>query len=445
MDLQSLIKSGGANGKVELPPGEFFGQVIIDRPITVSGIGKASWIGSLTSPVIRIVSKGVKLKNLMVEVTTNAGNVAIEAEFGTNPVLENVVVRGLIVGVPSQNITSQAVDNKRLPTPPSFASHPPIRSPEAAAVTQFSPIPAATQQHTPPSPIPVQLPVSPTISDPVIESQTPWGVITAILLIVLILASGAIYYVFHEAERERARAAARVKEVQRIAAIEKEQLEKEKLAKEQEIEKVKQEKDQEIERQRTIWRENQDREILQEIGNGQARRVRDIVRRQVESIARFVVKGKAQMTTNHGAISGNVRRGNAAWSVRTSHEEATKGALAGCEKNGTACEELFTMTINNGTGQTLTIYVYHPWETNFDKSSYLWSWTLKPGVETNLVLTGAGPLLVSKRFYLHGKCSDGTDWGGAKRIADYDRDPGAFSERSFPDGGNIRVRFSNSP
>jgi len=114
MDLQALIKSQLPNGRLELPPGEFFGHVVIDRPLTVVGKGKSTWIGSKTAPTIRITAAGVKLQNFMVEVTTGSDGVAIEADPGTNPTLEDVIVWGLVKGVRKADIYDSR-HTRRLP------------------------------------------------------------------------------------------------------------------------------------------------------------------------------------------------------------------------------------------------------------------------------------------------------------------------------------------
>jgi hypothetical protein len=50
-----------SRGKFELPPGEFSGQVPIDKPLTLVGKGKSTWIGSRAAPTVRTTSQGVKL------------------------------------------------------------------------------------------------------------------------------------------------------------------------------------------------------------------------------------------------------------------------------------------------------------------------------------------------------------------------------------------------
>jgi len=106
MDLQDQINTQIANGKIELSPGEFFGQLTIDRPLTLVGTGKATWIGSKAAPAIRITSAGVKLQNLMIELAEDAHGPAIQADPGCDPVLEDVIVRGVFPGVRDTRIST---------------------------------------------------------------------------------------------------------------------------------------------------------------------------------------------------------------------------------------------------------------------------------------------------------------------------------------------------
>lgn len=90
MNLQSLIDSASSGDIVRLGSGEFFGQVAIDRPLTIIGRGKSTWIGSGNSPTIKITVPGVELRDLMVEAASGKEKVAIEADPGTDPILINV-------------------------------------------------------------------------------------------------------------------------------------------------------------------------------------------------------------------------------------------------------------------------------------------------------------------------------------------------------------------
>ena len=117
--LQRMIDNHTRNGTLALPPGEFLGQVVIDKPITLEGKGKATWIGSTGPATIRVTSHGVVIRNVMVEVTTDRADVAIEATPGTQPLLENVILRGITRGVPQGNISE--VEN-----PPIVFTLPPV-------------------------------------------------------------------------------------------------------------------------------------------------------------------------------------------------------------------------------------------------------------------------------------------------------------------------------
>jgi len=128
MELQLLIDSETPGSRLELQPGEFFGQVTIDKALIIAGKGKSTWIGSRIAPTIRITVPGVKLQNLMVEVTACEDAIALEALPGTNPVLEDVVARGRIVGVSPDNIRSTAPVMEKKPTKVSFEPPPPLDS-----------------------------------------------------------------------------------------------------------------------------------------------------------------------------------------------------------------------------------------------------------------------------------------------------------------------------
>ena len=152
MNLQTLINAQSSNSKLDLPPGESFGQVVIDRPITIVGRGKSTWIGSRQSPAIRITAAGVMLRELMVEVTSGDDGVAVEADPGTNPVLVDVVVVGALIGVSVE----KSVPITFLPPPPISAGPDivsPAQSPPNAPVPERV-APEPTHKPSPATPAP---------------------------------------------------------------------------------------------------------------------------------------------------------------------------------------------------------------------------------------------------------------------------------------------------
>ncbi len=64
--IQELFQAA-AGGVVIVPPGEYEGPLVIDRPCTLDGSGATLWAGS--GPVLQIAAKGVSIQNLRVEVT----------------------------------------------------------------------------------------------------------------------------------------------------------------------------------------------------------------------------------------------------------------------------------------------------------------------------------------------------------------------------------------
>ncbi|AOY80637.2 hypothetical protein BJP36_12595 [Moorena producens JHB] len=85
--------------------GEYQGPVVINRPLTIEGQGATIW--ALTGPVLSINSGGVKLRNLRVEVTGEPRGepqqqCAILVKSGQNLQLNDVEVRGLVMGLPEE-------------------------------------------------------------------------------------------------------------------------------------------------------------------------------------------------------------------------------------------------------------------------------------------------------------------------------------------------------
>ncbi len=223
MKLQPLINSQADNGTLQLPPGEFFGQVTIDRPMTIVGRGKGTWIGSRTSPTIRIRSSGVKLQNLLVEITTGPDDVAIEALPGVNPSLEDVQVRGRVVGVSAGNIKKDTSRKDPGTTQIAFLPPPPM----SGGAVQQQPCP-------PTSTTPAHLTTQPGSVAPGFRSKLPWLKLLAVGAAVLVVGLAVGGYFFQQRSRE----IAQLQEAARLTALEKQRIQREKREKQREIERL---------------------------------------------------------------------------------------------------------------------------------------------------------------------------------------------------------------
>jgi len=235
MDLQSMINSQAPYSVLELQSGEFPGQVVVDRPLTIVGKGKDTRIGSKQAPAIRITSRGVRLKNLVVEVTSGAEEVAFEADPGTNPVLENVIVKGRMVGVPSEKVGSAVSLDEAPPMVVSSLPPPPV-SP-GAMDEEESELPQMTLEFEPPRPAaePPALPQQ-VFAPPVPQSTRPRAkFVAAGVAALLAVGFGSVLCLLYERDIRMTE----LMNVERLTAPDKERIEREKRAKEREIEKTK--------------------------------------------------------------------------------------------------------------------------------------------------------------------------------------------------------------
>jgi len=291
LGLQSLINSQPSNGTLQLPPGEYFGQVTIDRPMTIVAQSKGTWIGSQTSPTIRITSLGVKLQNLMVEITTGPDDVAIEAATEVNPILENVQVRGRVVGVPSESVITDANRDGADKTQITFLPPPPI---SAGALSQEAGV-------SPPS-TPVQVTTHPGSVAPGFRSKLPWLKFMAVGTAVLVVGLAVGGYFFQQRSRE----IAQLQEAARLRTLEKQRMEKEKQEKQREIERL---KALELERERLEKeKREQQREIerLKAAAEERERREKELPAfawnypEEVKKALRLAIKGRAAAQYNMG-------------------------------------------------------------------------------------------------------------------------------------------------
>lgn len=100
ISLQDQIDKLPPGNQVKLRPGEYKGPIVLNKPITVEGSSTTIW--GKEFPVIKINNGSVVLKNLQVEATGTQSphnqGVAIETNPMYNIAVENVEVKGLVVG-----------------------------------------------------------------------------------------------------------------------------------------------------------------------------------------------------------------------------------------------------------------------------------------------------------------------------------------------------------
>ncbi len=101
MDLQKKIDQTEEHGTLVLEFNEYFGQVVIDKPMTIDG--QESTICAKTGPVLSVRSEGVSLRNVRLEVTSiplgGESGLALLVGKEISVDLEKVVVRGDVSGI----------------------------------------------------------------------------------------------------------------------------------------------------------------------------------------------------------------------------------------------------------------------------------------------------------------------------------------------------------
>jgi stress response protein SCP2 len=101
--LQKAIADAPTGSTLKLERGEFQGPITIDKPLVLDGSAAVIW--AQNGPVVRVTSGGVTLRDLEIEATApDPGphfDVALWVDDGAGTVLQNVRVRGEIVGIPA--------------------------------------------------------------------------------------------------------------------------------------------------------------------------------------------------------------------------------------------------------------------------------------------------------------------------------------------------------
>jgi hypothetical protein len=103
VDLQKIINQTEEYGTIELNFNEYFGQVVIDKPLIIEG--NRSTVCAKTGPVVCITSEDVELRNLRIELTTSSETAgekmlpALSVEEFIRVKIQNVVVKGNVSGI----------------------------------------------------------------------------------------------------------------------------------------------------------------------------------------------------------------------------------------------------------------------------------------------------------------------------------------------------------
>jgi alpha-tubulin suppressor-like RCC1 family protein len=102
--LQTLLDAAAPRSVVRLDPGEYAGPAVIDKPVTVEGVGASIW--AERGPVLTITSPDVRVHGLAVEATgkasTGSARVALRLDVRTRVVVAGLRVRGEVVGLPGE-------------------------------------------------------------------------------------------------------------------------------------------------------------------------------------------------------------------------------------------------------------------------------------------------------------------------------------------------------
>ncbi len=114
--LQDAIDKAPAGSKIELKEGEYHGNIVINKPLTIDGLNKkAHIVGDSTESVITIKSSNVVIKNLTIKGTGESHektNSAIVAQDVNNISIENNHIEDSLFGVFFDRVNrSKMIDN----------------------------------------------------------------------------------------------------------------------------------------------------------------------------------------------------------------------------------------------------------------------------------------------------------------------------------------------
>lgn len=114
--LQDAINSAPAGSKIELQSGEYVGNIVIDKPLTIDGLNQtAHIIGEQKGSVITITSSNVVIKNLTIKGTGESHektDSAVVARDVNNITVQNNHIEDSLFGVHFERVNrSKIIDN----------------------------------------------------------------------------------------------------------------------------------------------------------------------------------------------------------------------------------------------------------------------------------------------------------------------------------------------
>lgn len=114
------------NAVLPLLPREYPGPIVIRRPIVLDGQGSTIW--ALGGPVIDCQANGIVLRNIRIEITGTEGtghedHCALKVQPGCSITLENVEVRGSVIGIPEEEGDWRYPDSLQIGSVPFGTEH----------------------------------------------------------------------------------------------------------------------------------------------------------------------------------------------------------------------------------------------------------------------------------------------------------------------------------
>jgi len=111
--LQEVIDKAKAGSKIELPEGEFFGNIVINKPLMIIGKGKSSVIkGEGKGTVVKIRSSNVILKNLTI-INSGSEHEKVDAGISIKDAkfceIENCYIKDCLFGIDLQNVHNSKI------------------------------------------------------------------------------------------------------------------------------------------------------------------------------------------------------------------------------------------------------------------------------------------------------------------------------------------------